>query len=113
MIFILIKAVLAFILGWLIWRAIPITIDYFEFKRLRAQGVVFMGNNSYSLLRDVKLMIGIMKKYPTSFSYELMMKEEMKVETLPPLVGRIFMGKVYLMFTSMEHLQDLYVNKNQ
>lgn len=71
-----------------------------------------MGNNSYSLIRDVKLTLNIMKKYPTTLSYERMMKEEFKTDVLPPIVGRIFMGHVYLMFTSVEHLQDLYVNKN-
>jgi len=72
-----------------------------------------MGDNSYSLLRDIKLLIQNINKYPTSLSYEKMIKEEMKVDTLPPIVGRIFMGRVYLMFTSVEHLQDFYFNKNQ
>lgn len=72
-----------------------------------------MGNNSYSLLRDIKLMLKISTKYPTSFSYYRMFKEEMAVSSLPPICGRIFMGRVYLMFTSVEHLQDLYINKNQ
>lgn len=71
-----------------------------------------MGNNSYSLTRDVKLTLDIMKKYPTTLSYARMMKEELNTDVLPPIVGRIFMGQVYLMFTSVEHLQDLYVNKN-
>lgn len=107
------KTVMSFVIGWLVWRAIPILFDYFEYRRLKGQGVVFMGQNSYSLFRDIKLMMSVMKKYPTSFSYERMFKEEMAVETLPPIVGRIFMGRLYLMFTSVEHLQDLYVNKNQ
>jgi hypothetical protein len=72
-----------------------------------------MGNNTYSLTRDTLATKAIIEKYPTSFSYYRLMKEEMGLETLPPIVGRIFLGRLYLVFTSVDHLQDLYVNKNQ
>lgn len=75
--------------------------------------MIFTGNNSYSVLRDVKLTLNIMKKYPTTLSYLRLFKEELKTDVLPPIIGRVFMGNVYLLFTSVEHLQDLYVNKNQ
>jgi len=71
-----------------------------------------MGNNTYSPYRDIKLILDIMNKYPSTISFYRMIKEDLKTDKLPPIVGRIQMGHVYLMFTSVEHLQDLYVNKN-
>ena len=71
-----------------------------------------MGKNTYSLTRDTLAMKSIIEKYPTSLSIFRLIKEEMGVDKLPPIVGRIFLGRLYLVFTSVDHLQDLYMNKN-
>jgi hypothetical protein len=47
-------------------------------------------------------MIEMMKKYPNTFSYEKMFKDEMNVEILPPIIGRFYIGRLVVMFTSCE-----------
>ena len=49
----------------------------------------------------------INEKYPTSFSYARILWEiegYPRGEKLPPVMGRIFMGRLNIMFTSVEHL---------
>ncbi len=50
-------AFLGLVLIWFIDCAIPVIYDYLEARRLKREGVVFMGNNTYSLIRDTKLFI--------------------------------------------------------
>jgi hypothetical protein len=41
-----------------------------------------------------------------------MYKEEFKTDVLPEIIGRIILGQVFLVFTSPNQLQDIYVKKN-
>ena len=61
-----------------------------------------MGNNSYSIVRDMKLLIETMKKYPNTISYEKMFKDEMNLDILPPIIGRFYIGRLVVMFTSCD-----------
>lgn len=51
-----------------------------------------MGNNTYSLVRDIKLMLKNINAFPTTFSYEKIYKNEMSTQKLPEVCGRFFMG---------------------
>jgi hypothetical protein len=73
---------------------------------------VFLGDGSYSLFRDYALYNNIMKKYPSTISSEKLMKESLKTEQLPPVVGFIFFGAIILFINSPDLLDDLYINKN-
>lgn len=72
-----------------------------------------MGNDSYGLLHDILMFKNVMEKYPTTISFERMFKEEMGVETLPPVTGRCMLGRIELFFNNVDSLADIYVNKNQ
>lgn len=61
-----------------------------------------MGNNTYSIIRDTILIKKILEKYPTCVSFSKMLKDDMKVEQLPQIAARIFMGEVILLFNSVE-----------
>lgn len=74
--------------------------------------MVFLGDGSFSLLRDLKIMKDGMKKWPNSISIDKMMKENLGVEKLPSIVGLIVFGEIMTVFTDSTHLNDLYVNKN-
>jgi hypothetical protein len=73
---------------------------------------VFLGDGSYSLFRDYALYDNIMKKYPSAISSEKLIKESLKTEKLPPVVGMIFFGTIILFLNSPDLLEDLYINKN-
>jgi hypothetical protein len=99
---ILIYSLLGLFIIWLLDRLIPIVHDYFEYRRLKNEGVVFMGNNTYSIIRDLKLTKKTFEKYPTCVSFYKMLREDMKTEQLPQICARIFMGEVILLFNSVE-----------
>ena len=71
-----------------------------------------MGNNTYSLIRDTQLTMKNLDKYRTAYSHFRMFNDEMGVKKLPPVCGKIILGRLQLTFTSVDHLADLYVNKN-
>lgn len=63
-----------------------------------------MGNNTYSLVRDMKLLKLNFDAYPNAISYDTMFRNEMGTEKLPEVCGRLFMGQVFLNFTNAEQL---------
>ena len=87
---------------WFIDRSIPIVRDYFEYRRLKSEGVVFMGNNTYSLIRDMILLKKTLKECPSCISFKKMFQDEMKVEQLPKITAKIFMGQIELSFNSAD-----------
>jgi len=75
--------------------------------------VVFTGNNTFSVLRDVLNLVRVLGKYPHAFNQEQFLRESFNAEEyLPPIVGVSVFGLVILCVNSAECLQDLYVNKN-
>ena len=43
----ILKTILVVIAIWLVVRLWPVVVNYFEYRRLKREGVVFMGNNSF------------------------------------------------------------------
>lgn len=109
---ILLTPLAIFIVSWVLFKIFTVVVGYFSYLRLKKQGVVFLGDGSYSLFRDYGLFGEIMKKYPSTISTAKMMKENLKTEQLPPVVGLIFFGTIVLFINSPDLLPDLYINKN-
>jgi hypothetical protein len=89
---------------WLIDRSYSLLWHYLDYRRLKLEGVVFI-NNSFNPIGDMKLMLTCLEKYPTSVSFAKQMREELgNCEILPPVVGRVYLGKINLMFTNVDQL---------
>ena len=61
-----------------------------------------MGNNTYSLIRDMILLKKTLKESPSCISFKKMFQDEMKVEQLPKITAKIFMGQIELSFNSAD-----------
>lgn len=55
----------------------------------------------------------IVEKFPTTYAWNLQLKDKLGVSKLPPIVGQCVVGTPLLLVTSHELLKDLYVNKTQ
>ena len=53
---------------WLIHRVYFIWSNYEDYRHYKDQGVVFTGNNTFSILRDVPKLIRVLGKYPHAFN---------------------------------------------
>ena len=71
---------------------------------MKREGVVFLGDGSFSLIRDIKLMREIMREYPSALHFDKMIKKSLGVTKLPPLVGLILGSNIMLMVTSADLL---------
>jgi hypothetical protein len=54
----------------------------------------------------------MLKKYPYTSPFTNYFKDGLKRDILPPVVGRVFSFQMNVVFTKVESLNDLYVNKN-
>ena len=84
---------------------------YFEYLRYKSEGVVFI-NNSFRPISDMALLSTCAKKFPFCAVYTNYFPQGLKSDILPPVVGRIFAFQMNVVFTKVEALSDLYVNKN-
>ncbi len=64
----IVNIIVALVIFWLLSKLFSVFRGYQNYRYYKEQGVVFT-DNSWSLLRDVKALIGVIKKYPTSISY--------------------------------------------
>ena len=94
-----------------LFKSVELFRNYLLYKKLKKQGVKFLGDGNYAVVRDLKLLLENWKQKPTCLSFMTLFKNEFP-EEMPPVVGLLAMGRVQLMVTSVECLQDLYVNKN-
>ena len=64
----IIKAILVIVLGWFLWRLSGVFTCYRDYHFYKKQNIKFT-SDSFSLVSDVKRMIGHVKKYPTCLSW--------------------------------------------
>ena len=98
-------------LAWFIWRVIGVLRGYISYRFYRDQGVVFI-SGGYNLFGDIKRLVGSWEKHPNALSWLKIQKDALKTEELPPVVGVTLLGTPLLHVTSVDMLQDLYVNRN-
>ena len=72
-----------------------------------------MGDGGWSLIRDLKFIMAALKKKPNAFSMLTVFRDNLPNSLqLPSVVGVFWFGRCAVYVTSVECLQDLYVNKN-
>jgi hypothetical protein len=86
---------------------------YFEYRRFKAQGVIFNDSMGFSHFRDMATMKKAVKDNPTDYPWSEWQIKALGVDALPPITGVIFPGKVGLSVNSVEFLNDIYVNQNK
>ena len=64
----IIKLLVAFVVCWFLSKIFATVKGYQDYLYYKKQGVVFT-DNSWSLTRDIKALMGVIKKYPTAFSW--------------------------------------------
>ena len=73
----------------------------------------FVHGGKYSFTRDLKATLVACEKYKNCMPLMQVIKDGFPdEERLPPMVGMIWLGKISIYVTSVECLQDLYINKN-
>lgn len=64
----IIKLLVAFVIFWFLSKVFAALRGYQDYLYYKGQGVVFT-DNSWSLTRDIKALMAVIKKYPTAFSW--------------------------------------------
>ena len=57
-------------------------------------------------------MAAFMKKIPSSFRWDIQLKEQLGVSKLPAIVGSVWFGKPVIVVNDSVCLNEFYVNKN-
>ena len=85
---------------------------YIDFRRWKADGVVFNGNNSFSVTGDAIAGFKNRKLQRTYFYRSHWCLKEMGARKLPPITGYLMFGRPRLSINSAEVLTDVYMHKN-
>ena len=110
----IIKIIGCFITVVVLHKLIEIVRHYFHYRKYKRDGVVFMGDGGWSLIRDLKFVMAGLDKKRNAFSMLTVFRDNLPNNSLqlPSVVGVFWFGRVAVYVTSVECLQDLYVNKN-
>lgn len=83
-----------------------------EYRRLKAQGVVF-NSRRFAFIDDFIGLIEYAAIDPYSGQSNNLIKYTNKLENHPPMHGLFTPAKTVVYFNSADFLDDLYVRKNQ
>ena len=97
-----------YVLNALVW----LIKYYWDFRRWKADGVVFNGNNTFSVTRDAILGYTNRKAQRTYLYRSHWVKKEMGVRKLPPITGYLMLGRPRISINSAEMLTEVYMHKN-
>lgn len=75
----LVYPLIMLITTWLLYKAHFLVVNYLEFRRLRSQGVVFMGDNTFAIFRDIPNLIKTLNQYPHCFNQTQFFKNSLGV----------------------------------
>lgn len=95
---------------WLLDHIVTFTKHYLNYRALKAQGIPFI--SGYNILTDMMDFVAIRKQYPNSLPWMELQQKKLGTMALPPIVGKMIMGRPVLHINSCELLQDFFVNKN-
>ena len=96
------KILAALFLLWLLDHLITFTRHYLTYRSLKAQGVPFL--SGYNILADLLAFNQIREKHRYNLPWMELQQEKLGTETLPPLVGKVIMGRPVLHVNSCELL---------
>ena len=98
---------------YIIYRVFGFIYSYFEYRRYKAQGVVFMDRDGFSVSRDIMTMKKSLDSDPYDYPWAQFQMNALGVSKIPPITGVIFPGLTTLSINSADFLDDIYVNQNK
>jgi len=107
----LLTVLVAVVGAYVLFALYSVARGYQKYLMLKKAGVEFPLGFSY--LSELLKIGEFAKNYPVRFNAKEIYCHILKAERLPPVLGGVFFGQPFLIFNSVDSLQDLFVNQNK